>query len=737
MEGEEDNLAVETDAGASLPTGSPLDFIRGELQPPKSSLVYRLGLMVVAFTMVLLPLLYFGLVGLFAYGVYYYAAHYYTMLSWGGSSRSYGYRGGLLLLIAYLGPIFIGAALTFFLIKPLFNRRSDNEEHYSLNHADAPQLFTLIGWICRSLNAPIPSRIDVNCDVNASAGFRGGWRSLFGNDVVLTIGLPLVAGLNLNQFAGVIAHEYGHFSQGTAMRASYVIRRINLWFARVVYERDSWDVSLVAASEDSDVDWRFMILLYLTRLGVWFGRSILWVFMVTGHLISSFMARQMEFDADLYEIRMSGTDAFVATLLRLKQLDLGSAIAQDQLVAKWKKERKLFDQLPEFIASRANDIPAEQQEQLFNKVMLQKTRLFDSHPADADRVKRALQANEPGIFHSEAPAVSLFTNFAELSRTLTLAHYAELTGEPFAEKFLAATESIARESEHDYAADQQIIKGYFHGVATSLHPILLPEPKGLVFRKDTDLIAEIKQMRQQMQELLPVAEEAYSALKLADEQVLGARQAHVLLKAGYQYSPADFGIANVSLDVAESQAHNAFAQAAAALQPFSEAGKTRLGDALNLLRLPHGKTHVPSAVELQEEAKQISWTLARVGGIWDLLFETRKDCAALEILLHYRQQGSADNLQNTIENLCTGIQERVNQIQLKMSLVRYPYQHTTADVFVSEYARNKEYHPDPFQLVLKEGQSHIEKLIALYCRLLSNLITISEAVEKHAVDQTG
>src|SRR5699024_4661377 len=127
--------------------------------------------------------------------------------------------------------------------------------------ADAPQLFALIGWICRSLNAPIPSRIDVDCELNASAGFRGGWRSLFGNDIVLTIGLPLVAGLNLSQLTGVIAHEYGHFSQGTAMRANYVIRRINLWFHRVVYERDAWDVSLVAASEDSDLDWRLMILL--------------------------------------------------------------------------------------------------------------------------------------------------------------------------------------------------------------------------------------------------------------------------------------------------------------------------------------------------------------------------------------------------------------------------------------------------------------------------------------------
>jgi hypothetical protein len=54
-----------------------------------------------------------------------------------------------------------------------------------------------------------------------------------GNDLVLTIGLPLVAGFNLREFAGVLAHEFGHFSQGVGMRISYVIRSISFWFTRV------------------------------------------------------------------------------------------------------------------------------------------------------------------------------------------------------------------------------------------------------------------------------------------------------------------------------------------------------------------------------------------------------------------------------------------------------------------------------------------------------------------------
>lgn len=53
---------------------------------------------------------------------------------------------------------------------------------------------------------------------------------------MLTIGLPLVAGLSLQQLAGVLAHEFGHFSQGAGMRLTYIVRSINAWFLRVVYE---------------------------------------------------------------------------------------------------------------------------------------------------------------------------------------------------------------------------------------------------------------------------------------------------------------------------------------------------------------------------------------------------------------------------------------------------------------------------------------------------------------------
>src|SRR5207237_6787769 len=128
-------------------------------------------------------------------------------------------------------------------------------------------------------------------DLNASAQLRRGvWN---GKDLVLTLGLPLVAALNTRELAGIIAHEFGHFTQGLGMRLSYVIRGINFWFARVVFDRDEFDDALETATAEAN-DGTTMLLVFVTQIGVGFSRMILMGLMYAGHAVSCFLMRQME-----------------------------------------------------------------------------------------------------------------------------------------------------------------------------------------------------------------------------------------------------------------------------------------------------------------------------------------------------------------------------------------------------------------------------------------------------------
>ena len=143
----------------------------------------------------------------------------------------------------------IGGVVVLFMLKPFFAKNAGAKKERVLERDAEPLLHALVEQICASVGSPRPSRIEVNCDVNASAHREARFLGIFGSRLVLTIGMPLAMGLSLKQFTGVLAHEFGHFSQGAGMRLCSIIRAVNRWFARVVYERDEWDQRLEAMSE--------------------------------------------------------------------------------------------------------------------------------------------------------------------------------------------------------------------------------------------------------------------------------------------------------------------------------------------------------------------------------------------------------------------------------------------------------------------------------------------------------
>ena len=211
-----------------------LDAFDGDFPRVRSTFAYRFGILFVTFAVLLLPLIYLTLIAAVGYFVYWHATANVGIVKavrnvWG-------------ILFLYVGPLVAGAILIVFMIKPLFARPARGGLGRKLKHGQEPLLFAFVDRIADAVGAPEPQQIRVDCDVNASASFGRGMMGLFGRKLVLTIGLPLAAGLDLQQLAGVLAHELGHFAQGAGMRLTYLIRATSGWFARVVYERDEWVV---------------------------------------------------------------------------------------------------------------------------------------------------------------------------------------------------------------------------------------------------------------------------------------------------------------------------------------------------------------------------------------------------------------------------------------------------------------------------------------------------------------
>ena len=439
--------------------------LEGRIEPVRVGGLYRVGLLLAAVTMLILPVIYVAIVAAVAYGVYWHAVNDIVIFETKGNAKGK--------ILVYLGPLLVGIILVLFMIKPLFAKRPRHSEPTALSRAEEPLLFAFVERLCDVVGAPKPSRIQVDTRVNASASFRSGIVGFLRKDLVLTIGLPLAAGLTIRQLAGVIAHEFGHFAQGTGMRLTFIVRSINGWFARVVYERDAWDEWLRRASHDGG-HFAITLLLLLSRFFVWLTRRVLWVLMNIGHAVSSFMLRQMEFDADRYETRLAGSDEFAETSRRIRMLSVASQAAFNDLGAAW-QERRLGDDLALLIRHRDATMPGEVRRAISRHGEDQKTGWFDTHPCDAERIRSSEREAAPGLFRLEDPATELFADFCTRSRDTTIAFYREELGLPVKSENLISSSDLISARDRQEAAHRSAQR-YFQGIVHAAVPVFFTSP---------------------------------------------------------------------------------------------------------------------------------------------------------------------------------------------------------------------------------------------------------------------
>jgi hypothetical protein len=170
-------------------------------------------------------------------------------------------------------------------------------------------------------------------------------------------------------------------------------------------------------------------------------RRTLWVLMYAGHAVSCFLLREMEFDADRYEARVSGSDTFAQTCRLLLELSEASDVAFSDLVRAW-RERKLSDDLAALILHKAREMPDTLRQKIASAAEERKTGWFDTHPANRDRIASATRENQPGLFTADMPARILFRDFAALSREASQALYRDIFGSKFDQASLIPTDHV-------------------------------------------------------------------------------------------------------------------------------------------------------------------------------------------------------------------------------------------------------------------------------------------------------
>ena len=565
----------------ALTAATPEIAFSGTIAPTRVSAAYRAGLIVVAITMLLLPVLYVSLIAVTGAAVWWHVTEHTWILRGSGTQWR---------LLLYAAPAVVGIVLMFFMVKPILARPSARREPLPLDADAEPLLFALIDEICRQVRAPRPRRVQVDCSVNASAGFMSGRLSLLRRDLVLTIGLPLVAGLSIRELAGVLAHEFGHFAQGGGMRLTAIVRGVNAWFARVVYERDEWDVTLERWSKNSDA--RLAVVLVSARGAVWVSRHVLRGLMLGGHAISCFMMRQMEYDADSYEIKIAGTEAFVRTSTRLRELGVTAHFVYGD-VRQGLASGSLPVNLPMFMVERGRHVPTELLEHLGRGH--EKTGVFDTHPSDADRIRAAQVAGAAGVLvGADVPATLLFRNFDAVSAAATRHHFEHDLGLSLEGLTLVDTNAALRETsirEENFSA----IHRFFGERWSPNRPLHLPV-RDLEPLSTPELRVELAAAQRAMVEGEVETRQRYVEYEELEDKRQKAVAAQELLSAGFDaVNAADFDLSEGTAAAAMSadkRARDRQEAIATALEAFEAAAGRRLSCGLVLLRDVAGELSV-------------------------------------------------------------------------------------------------------------------------------------------------
>jgi Zn-dependent protease with chaperone function len=710
--------------------------LNGSIAPVRVGVLYRAGLLLVAVVMLLLPLVYLALVAGAGYLVYLHIVHDAFIV--GGRGRV-----ALLRLIVYLAPIFVGGILVLFMIKPLFAREKRVHAPLTVDEREQPVLHAFVRKLADIVGARRPKRIDVDCQVNASASFDEGFWGFIRGDLVLTIGLPLVTGLSARQLSGIMAHELGHFAQGGAMRLTYIIRSINGWFARVVYQRDGWDDVLDAAMR-SNSHWAVQAIAALAKLFVWITRQILKVLMLFGHGVSAFLLRQMEFDADRYEARIAGCDAFAEVASKLSTLSVASQVAFNDLSAAW-REQRLCDDLPALVQWRESDMPGEIRRKVTDSASTVKTGWFDTHPCDADRIASARREKGAGLFCFEAPAATLFQDLQDLSRRATVAFYHRALGGVVRPEHLIPTESMVATR----ARSQQNVDAlgrFFQGLISPLRPVFLEG--GIDRIADRAAAAEILlDLRSQFFDAVLEARAASEAWAAADRRLTHIGQVKALRSAGIRkINASDFELPAADEQTlrqiaAEDQRRQS--QAATTLAHALALGMQRLELAIRLDDpLPPRLAAAMEAdsageYELREAAPppgsedRLEDALRCLSAASPTLETLRHQFAALGVLIGAcRPQESDEHLISAVISASRKTVKSLTQLQDALGRVPYPYDHLDPSATMYSFVLKQLPPPDLVVEVYAAAEAVLEALFSLYVRLLSDLAARAEAIEQ-------
>ncbi|XAM00475.1 M48 family metalloprotease [Phycisphaeraceae bacterium D3-23] len=635
----------------------------------------------------------------------------------------------MLSVVFYLVFAVVALVLVLFLIKPVFRLGESDLAPRELSRSEQPELYRFVEGMCDALKTPRPHKIQVVIDANASASLHGICWGIFSRKPVLTLGLTLVSGVEVHRLTGIIAHELAHFSQHGGMRFMRIVNSVNQWFARMVYERDAFDLKLLQLASIPILGLPFRVATWAVGL----GRIVLWFFMLLAHASSGIISRRGEYDADRVMAAVVGSDNVPQTISRVGLLDVAMNTTRGDLNHSL-REHRLADSIPALAVARANSITPERKDQVLRLMRLDKTRWYDTHPSLAHRTRAARKLDYPALFTDGAPADQLIAGIDTIAREQTHDVYKLVLGDDLKQMKIIPTDVLVEEIDTMERSGEALAR-FYQGRALINRPIL-PGPDATVPPAGFEDAAILQRAaRDTMVDSAKDLHKELDKLVELDERLHASDLAARLVRAGFQIDPGVFMLRDArpqAIAQAHAETQRQYDETAQRVAAYESTIEQRVTTAARLLRSDMLRDSFGDD-EIREARRSMGRLQACAPRLVEIAHEAHTLGGLLNplvLLLQNKGQSTRPkHAQQEIDRVTAGVREVMERLRTRHADTEYPFVHADANATLGGYlVENMPRTADPAELVFVAGET-VERCEAVVARAMAQSADLAERVE--------
>jgi len=616
----------------------------------------------------------------------------------------------------------LAVAALFLAAKPLLALRPKQYQGVEISAEQEPDLHMFVADVCERAGLPTPQAIRLTNDVAVITRHHRGILGFIRGEVVLNIGVPLMAGMNTSELAALIVQSMLTHRSLHMPRMSFLIVAFNRWLHRALYAEDIIDRGLRTGLERG----RFSPGMVHTLQGVFAAtRKLMWPRIAVSRLLERRLIHRLVAEADKRAFSLAGSEGFSHMLEQQRLLQHGLEEMIATLREQWWQQGELPDDMVQHMLIQVRRYPTSIHEQLQQQQELEKGATGDVIPTDAQRIKSLSKQHRIPGYDCLSPGNTLLRYFTKLARTMTLRYYHNRMHIP------VTPDKLVHEVIRGGLEDElnKTLDGFFN----NLTYLELPLKLGLLLQGKLEpgqTHDEWNKSLRQCKTDYSRARAEYGSCLEAEENLLAMRMKELMLQADLWRKIDEGKPRKGELEAFHQQCRDnedEFEEALLKLRQYLKPYANRLAAAIATLKFDSA---LADADKLLREATFLIGVYDRIETVLPQLRSLKLHTALLQTLLSYRSGRKQVKLNDRINEQAADIRQLLTSIRVALKDVANPYPAPRGGKKLMNFLLLEAYTEETPEGDVDRGNDVVQRLTLMQKRILGRLIAIAREAEK-------